>query len=336
MNSFNTKAAVQALIPLDDRDGWTAALRDIPHAFGHGWASCRAFALSSGLPTYLYSYVSDRARVAVPLAERRHRGTVDVVTPYGASGFAAAGQDPRFTAAWHDFAAGCGWVCGYILQHPLIEPPEAFVRDGRMSVRRAHVLDLSLDTGELRRRLSQNRRRQLRNWAETAARFTSDRQAMLAFILAERDGFFRERGAADVYAFADETWQALLALPNAEVIGTVEEGRVVAASVFAWEGPYGEYLFNISRTEGRDASVPLIWEAALRLKARGVLSLNLGGGVREGDGVERFKERFGADIHPFMAFRQVYNAERFEALCAAAGTSPSAEGYFPPYRAGTG
>lgn len=334
MRTFNTKAAVQSLIPLEDRERWAAALRDVPHAFGHGWESCHAFALSSGLPTHLYCYVSQKARVVAPVSERQHRGTVDVVTSYGASGFAAVGEDPDFPAAWLAFAAGKGWVCGYFMQHPLIEPPADFTRDARTAVRKAYVLDLSLDTAELRRRLSQNRRRQLRNWEETAATFTSDRDAVLAFILAERAAFYRERNAASVYDFSDATWAALVGLPNAEVIGTVRNGRVVAASVFAWAGPHGEYLFNLSRGEGRDASVHLIWEAAMRLKARGIRSLNLGGGIREGDSVDGFKERFGADIRHYRALRQVYDAERFEALCAAAGTPADSDGYFPPYRAG--
>ena len=84
---------------------WIAALRDMPHAFGHTWESCHAFALSSGLPTHLYSYASDKARVVVPVAERQHEGAVDVVTPYGASGFAAVGEDPDFPARWQAFAA---------------------------------------------------------------------------------------------------------------------------------------------------------------------------------------------------------------------------------------
>ena len=122
--------------------------------------------------------------------------------------------------------------------------------------------------------------------------------------------------------------------PGAELIGKVRDGRVVAVSFLARQGGRGEYLFNISRPEGQGESAHLVWEAARRMRAQGVTALNLGGGVREGDGVARFKERFGPELRPLLGLRQVYDRARFAELCRAAGTTPAADGYFPPYRAG--
>lgn len=324
--------AQQTLIPLSDPAGWRSALRPLPHAFGHTWESCRAFSLSSGYPTYLYSYSSATCRVAVPVAERQFRGAVDVVTPYGVSGFTGIGSATRFAAAWRRFATERGWVCGYFAQHPLIELPSGLEDDSLTVDRRAYVLNLSLDVPELVRRLSQNRRRQLRSWPATAAELTFEREDVLAFILTECAAFYAERNAAEIYAFSEETWSALAEAANTELIGMVQDGRIVAASLFAWQGRLGEYMFNISQPSGRSASVHLIWEAALRMKSKGIAWLNLGGGVRENDGVAGFKQRFGPDIYLLRAVRQIYDNASFRALCSAAGVGSAANGsYFPPY-----
>ena len=78
----------------------------------------------------------------------------------------------------------------------------------------------------------------------------------------------------------------------------------------------------------------LIWSAVQRLRELGVPSLNLGGGVREGDDVAEFKRRFGAAELPLASLRQVYRPERLRARSAAqAGVTSDRSGWFPPYRA---
>jgi hypothetical protein len=60
--------------------------------------------------------------------------------------------------------------------------------------------------------------------------------------------------------------------------------------------------------------------------------LNLGGGVKENDGVAEFKRRFGADEVPLRNVKQVYRRDIYEELCAEAGVDPHASAYFPAYR----
>jgi hypothetical protein len=71
----------------------------------------------------------------------------------------------------------------------------------------------------------------------------------------------------------------------------------------------------------------------LRLRELGVPILNLGGGVKVGAVVAEIKRRFGATRVPLGRVRQVYDHQRFDALCARAGVDPMDwSGYFPPYR----
>lgn len=335
MSALKAESSAQTLIPLSDRGAWTAALRDMPHAFGHTWESCHAFSLSSGYPTFLYRYAVGSCRVVAPVAERRFGDSTDVVSPYGCAGFSSVGCDGAFAEAWRAFAAARGWVCGYFLQHPMIAPPPVPRGSPRPAERTSYVLDLTLDDAELLRRMAKKRRHQVRRSEETAARLTSDRELLLEFILAERAAFFDQREAASIYFFSDATWSALARAPNTELIGKVRDGRVVAMSLLARQGERAEYLFNISRPEGRNESAHLVWEAARRMRAAGATSLHLGGGVREGDGVASFKERFGPDRRPLLGLRQIYDFRRYQELCRAAGVAPDADGYFPPYRAGT-
>jgi hypothetical protein len=69
------------------------------------------------------------------------------------------------------------------------------------------------------------------------------------------------------------------------------------------------------------------------LRALGVTSLNLGGGIREGDDLAEFKRRFGAAELPLVSLRQVYRQDEYERLCREAGVTSHRSAWFPPYRA---
>jgi hypothetical protein len=76
----------------------------------------------------------------------------------------------------------------------------------------------------------------------------------------------------------------------------------------------------------------LIWAAVRELKRLGVPTLNLGGGVSEGDSLAEFKRRFGAKQVPLRHVKQVYRPGRYRQLSQRVGADPAAQGYFPAYR----
>ena len=134
------------------------------------------------------------------------------------------------------------------------------------------------------------------------------------------------------YRFSPETLEVWATGPGSVLLGARVAGSIRAVSLFLVSGTHAEYHLNASTADGRHLAAWLIWNAVLILQAKKVSVLNLGGGVRPGDGVYRFKERFHGVPKPILSVRQVYNSAEYDRLCREAGVSTSAA-YFPAYRA---
>ena len=79
--------------------------------------------------------------------------------------------------------------------------------------------------------------------------------------------------------------------------------------------------------------MPLLWSAVHRLIELGVQLLNLGGGLRPGDKLAQFKQRFGGQRRPLRALQEVYEPAAYAALCRQRGRNPAVrDGFFPAYR----
>ncbi len=320
-------------IPLDDPSGWKDALRDVPHAFAHTLESCRAMAATSGHRTFLYGYRDGHTRIVCPLSERSWQGAVDIVTPYGFSGFAGNGDCPGFPQAFYSFARERGYVCGYIGLNPLFRNRTYFEPGDVHRYNTLYVMDLSMSMSDLFANLSAGRKQQLRNWDAVRADLFEDRERTAKFLIENLSKFFAEKGAASVYAFSDETLSRLFSSENVILLGAQRGGEVLAVSVFAHTLYAGDYMFNISKPGGRGFAAALVWFGARRLKRLGVPKLNLGGGISENDGVAKFKMRFGGARPGLECLKQVYIPEIYQSLCREAGLDPQDRtGYFPAYR----
>ena len=320
------------LIGLDDRQGWMAALDGMPHAFAHTWESCHAMHLTIGQPVSLYVAEGSGSKVVCPIAVRRVAAHTDVFTPYGFGGFLAQGDDTDLTRPWRDFARQQGWVSGYIGLNPIFSPAACRLQPDYVEYNEIYVLNLTLHTEELYAALSENRQRQVRSASLSDWRI-EDRRRLREFFLDHVSAFHMEHGASAAYAFSRATFEALLALDNVLLLGSGDEKSVTAVSIFAWTPSCAEYLFNVSRPEGRQYSAPIIWHAALRLRQMGIPLLNLGGGITKNDGVAQFKKRFGAKRMPLGSLRQVFRRDVYDQLCSEVGADPdSRSGYFPPFR----
>lgn len=321
------------LIPLTEPDRWNASLAEVPHGHAHTWGFCHAVALTTGLPTYLYRYERASALVICALSERELSGLTDVVTPYGFGGFAARGSSERFPADWAEFARSRAWVCGYLALNPLLRSAEGFPDDEIHVHNHLYVMDLRGSAEEVFRRLSQNRRRQLRDWPSAAAGLNHDRRALIRFFVDTYADFFERKGAGSATRFAPETMAAIGALDDVLMVGDGAEGRIEAVAVFGHTPTAGDYLFNVSLPGEERRAVQLIWSGVEQLRELGVPSLNLGGGVREGDDLAEFKRRFGAAERPLVSLRQVYRPRAYDCLCGRSGASlEDRAGHFPAYR----
>lgn len=319
------------LVPLSAPERWRRVLEHIPHGFAHTQESCHAYSLTTGYETFLFCAEAGGSRVACPIAERPIDGRVDVVTPYGFSGFSGTGPAPDLPERWRAFARARGYVCGYIGLSPLFGHPSFVESADVYPNKHVYVLDLSRSDHELQRALSVNRRRQLRTWNPAAHDLERDR--LVAFFLEQYPLFMRRRGAGPQYVFAAETLKAICRLPNVFLLGAERNGDLESVSVFAHTPHGGEFLFNASLPGGSQHSTHLLWSAVHRLRQLGVPLLNLGGGVVAEDSLARYKERFGPRKVPLVALKQVYDRPAYERLCRARGRDPGdMSGFFPPYR----
>ncbi|HEY7530698.1 MAG TPA: hypothetical protein VIC56_08495 [Gemmatimonadota bacterium] len=320
-------------IPLAARARWEAALRGVPHAIAHTWGWCRALHSGSAEDAWLYRFEAGEGRVVCPFVERRMPEGVDLVTPYGFSGFAGAGPRHDFPRRWAEFARAEGYVCGYVGLHPVLADPSNYDPADAHVHHQLYLLDLTLGSERLFAGLSTNRRRQLRDWEAIRSAIRLDREPLTEFLLARYAEFFREKGATAAYAFTPATMAGLAKLDGVLVVGAGRGSTIEAVSLFGYTPYAADFLFNVALPEGRRHSAALIWYAVQALREAGAPVLNLGGGVRDGDSLAEFKRRFGAAQAPFVALKQVYDPAAYARACRGAGADPrDRSGYFPAYR----
>lgn len=320
-------------IALDDPAAWRAALQGIKHAFAHTWENCYAMHLTTGYHTYLYTFEMENVRIVCPVAERPIGQYIDIVNPYGFAGFVGTGDCAEFPVYWQRFMRRQGYVCGYIGLNPVfanetyLDPAELYQSNA------VYLIDLTRSLEELHHNLAKSRRAQLRNWEQFKENIVLEKSVVTTFFLDHYLDFFHDKNASSVYHFSDATLSFLTSLENLLIIGAGNAGTVEAVSVFVYTPHGGDYLFNISLPTGRQHAAPLLWYGIHELKSRGVPLLNLGGGVREEDGIAHFKERFGGEKLPLRALKQIYQPELYEQLCRQHNVDPTEmDGYFPAYR----
>ena len=324
---------VHRLIGLDERDSWSAALDGLPHGFAHTWESCHAMSLSSGLATFLYCWELEGARVVCPLSERPFEDAIDIVTPFGFSGFTGVGNFAGFPQLWYEFARSQGWVCGYLQMNPLFESPFQFETNDLRSDKEVFVIDLRKEPEQVFAAMASGRRSLVRRWDRGGGSYVDDLDRLEAFGLAEIRGFLDRRDASQLFDIAEEAWSELLRAPNTLTFGAELGGEVRAVNMVGLGPTTADGLYMLSRPDGRDLTTPLIWEAILRLRDRETTLYNLGGGLRSGDGIEQFKRYLGGEPRPLHVLRQIYEPVTYARLCTAAGVGThSADEFFPPYR----
>ena len=320
-------------IPLEGQSAWRDALEEIPHAFGHTWENCYAMSLSTGYNTYLYTFEADGVRIVCPIAERSFRGHIDILTPYGFSGFVGNASHPEFPRHWKQEVARRNYVCGYIGLNPILYEPDCHEQKDAFAYNCIYALDLRLELNELFAHLSTNRKRQLRAAGKTGT-LIFDRARLLDFMLKHYCDFFRRKGASAIYQFVPETIEELLTHDNIILFGIEGDSGLEEVMMLAFTPYVGEYLMSISSKDDRRHTVALLWSAVQQLKERGVKWFNLGGGIRPGDGVAQFKERFGGQVFALQSLKQIYNPKVFTELCRQMHVnSDDLTGYFPPYHA---
>ena len=285
-------------------------------------------ASNEGLKTYLYSFAKGDVRIVCPIAERKFGSYVDIVKPFGFSGFIGNGSCFEFSNHWENFVQEQGYVCGYLGLNPIFDYRSHFNCEDITIYDTIYVLDLNPNINELYENMSNNRKRNLKNWNELSSNIVIEKSVLETFFLDNYLEFFRRKNAASFYFFSKDTVSFLLSLNNVKLVGMKSSGKVVSVSVFSYTGDAGEYLFNVSLPEGQQHTAALVWYGINYLKSLQIPSINLGGGSSG-----EFKRRFGTKAMPLKCLKQVYRPEIYEMLCRQVNADPRDKaGFFPAYR----
>lgn len=323
----------QKLIPLEAQTEWIEALKGIKHAFAHTWDNCYAMHLTTRYRTYLYCFEEDHTRIVCPIAERPIEDCIDIVTPYGFSGFSGNFERPNFMAVWEKFAMENGYVCAYISLNPLFEN-KTYSDEKHLYVSSSlYFIDLKLSEAEIYARIDRNRKRQLKNWEHLISLITVDKKILKEFFLSNYHQFLQCVNASAANYFSLETLAYICELDNVLMIGAKTSEHIVALYVIAYTPYAGDCLFNITTPEGRKYNTALLWYGLKHLKSKNIPYLNLGGGLQENDSIAQSKQRFGSQKLPFRCIKQIFRPDVYKTLCQRVNADPqNMSGYFPAYR----
>jgi hypothetical protein len=178
-----------------------------------------------------------------------------------------------------------------------------------------------------------NHRRFLQQWRNGGTAICDDPLELVEAFDRLYAAFLADHAVGPDYRFPPQSLSGLAGAAGATWLGARDHAGVIeAVVVFLRQGTRADLFLATSSPEGRRHSRGLYWEGARRLREYGVHTVNLGGGVVDGDALAQFKRRFGARSQGTLALRQVFDQEGFTRACAAAGVDAASAGRFPPWR----
>jgi hypothetical protein len=315
------------IVALDERDRWIEEhARDGLPSQSWGYASALS---ASGVEPRLAVVEEGGARMLMVFHEREWSGTTDIATILGLSGVSISPPSSAPLSAWKEYAASQGWVAGYLQLAPTMAPVDPPSEDKLLTSNAVFLLELvDRDILESASRIV---RRKVRLADACGLKLERDPMVVADALKALYPAAHQRRGGSALYDFNPSTLERWALDENSVALGGRRGDVVETVSVSYLSGSTAEYHISAGTESARDFDAWLLWQASEALRARGVEVLNLGGGVRPGDGIYEFKARFNGVLAPLKGLRQIYDRERFIELCRAAGVLPDGP-RFPPYR----
>jgi hypothetical protein len=250
-------------------------------------------------------------------------GACDVATPYGYGG-------PQGTGAWRDaFRAACAErrvVSEFVRFHPLRQNQEAAEGVALRHVQDTITVDVQQDDAGLMAQMASAGRTAVRKAARAGVdpRPATDLGRFRSMYL----DTMRRVNAAESYLFPEPFFERLERLGDGVVL--LDAG--CAAGLFLTGGAAMHYFLSASTDEGRalSATNAVLFAAMRHARAAGLATLHLGGGLADGDTLQRFKQSMGAGRAAFFVGSAVHDEPAYAALTAAAGGADGDR--FPAYR----
>ncbi|MGB3019167.1 MAG: hypothetical protein WBC65_15285 [Ignavibacteria bacterium] len=323
--------SIHTLIPLESKDEWSEAVKDIRHSFSHTWDNCYAMHLTTSHKTFLYRYENGNAKIICPFAERQFEGSTDIVTPYGFSGFTGNTDCPDFPHHWKEFAKQSGYVSGYISINPAFENTSYYYEKDAVSRTSIYYIDLERSLTEIFESLDSNRRRQIKDYRRHESSFVYDRTRLTDFFKQNYYDFLDKYKMSSANNFSIATLEYICSLENVMMVGTEKNDEINSVYIFAHTPHEGLCMFNVAHPEGRENTPLLLWCGLKYFRSKKIPIMNLGGGSNDDDSIAHSKKRYGAYGLPFKSLTQIYDESAYKVLCSKAGADMNGQ-YFPAYR----
>ncbi|MEO8091846.1 MAG: GNAT family N-acetyltransferase [bacterium] len=249
---------------------------------------------------------------------------LDAISPYGYPGAAGSGEAP--SAAEADWSA-TGLVS--LFARDRIGAPPCLPGGTERSLVQVH--DPALKRSLRPRLASQIRRNQRRGWEVRALAGPEATAAQRRAFLGLYTETMTRTGAAARYFHQAPYFEALLAYPRSWLLQAESAAAAPGAGAIAAlsDGLLHYYLGGTADDALEDSPFKNVVAAMLDLADELDAPLNLGGGLRQGDGLEDFKRGFANSELPFVTHEVVCDPAAYEHL----SHGRDAGGFFPAYRA---
>jgi len=265
--------------------------------------------------------------VAMPvlLREIDGQGLVDAITPYGYPG-ARVGEGPAPNPADIDWSPT--HLVSVFARDRLAHAP-CFADATQRSVVQVH--DPSKER-KLRSRFAEQIRRNAKLGYHVVSARGPDAsvEQRIAFHALYTETMRRADAAAD-YFFTPEYFGEVLLFESSWLLlcRSAESATAAGAIVAVSDGLLHYYLGGTADAHLDDSPFKNVVEEMIAMADELGVSLNLGGGVRRGDGLEEFKRGFANAELPFHTHEIVCDADAYARLSKGRADS----GFFPLYRA---
>jgi Acetyltransferase (GNAT) domain len=287
----------------------------------------RAFYDAEGV-THTLRLDLDDGEARVPLLVREIPGTerLDATSPYGYPGAVVEASGQPAAAADVDWSAS-GLVSIFARERLEGEPWLAGARE-----RSAVLLHDPARPRRVRPRLAEQiRANERRGWSVERVRAADASAEQRAAFERAYEQTMRRADAADRYFFSGDYFESVLSFGDTWLLlATGADGEVGAGAIVARSDAMLHYFLG-GTAEEQLAESPFknVVEAMMGLADEFELPLNLGGGVRPGDGLEAFKRGFANMELPFRTHEIVTDEAEYARLSAGRPQG----GFFPAYRA---
>ena len=284
----------------------------------------QAFYAAEGVThTLRLAHAGGEARVALLVREVPDAGLVDASSPYAYPGGVVEGNPP--TGADVDWSA-TGLVSIFGRERLLGDPWLSGARE-----RSAVLLHDPARERRLRPRLAEQIRSNERNgWSVDSVRGPDASAEQRQTFEAAYEETMRRAEAAERYFFDSAYFASALSFSDSWLLLARNSDDAVGAGAIVARSDAMLHYFLGGTAEAHLAESPFknVVAAMMSLADEHGLPLNLGGGVRPGDGLEAFKRGFANAEAPFRTHEVVCDEAQYERL--SEGRRPGA--FFPSYR----